>query len=338
MHRRLIAVLIGFVTAVVLAMPAQATPDDPPPGGTGAVECPTFRCGINATDPGNPGGGGGDTTQPIDTGERGSVGPPGPARKPDPVPTAPLSGIPCTYQRLPADQLPEAGSDLWEGHDPSEGWIEVSPCADNVPGYALFRFVPNAAVAAPPAAPPPPPDPAVVAQSAYRKFLIPDTEVQFGPDPERIAVNMKTWLWVGNSTDLGEESANAGAVTVTAHARVVRVEWSPGEPAGKNPATGALGGTADTVSCTVVDQAPAADGSGEPGCSYVYKLRSLADRTQGKGTWTLTATAVWEVEWTATGVAPGQAMSGVIRPPAQTTAAQVRVGEWRTVGGFGSGG
>lgn len=333
MYHRMIrrAVVASVIATAVLTLPVAAMPSEPPPGGSGSVNCPNGFCGIEAVDPGGRSGGGGDTTQPIDTGE----GTPGRAVGPPPGRTKP----PCEGAWQTPNPQPDSESFLWGSHKDTEGHLEyrIDRCGPATAGDPFYRFVPNAASVAP-AAPLPPPDPAVVAQSAYRKFVVPETDVRFGPDPKRIAVNMKTWLWVGSSTDLGKESAAAGAVTVTAHARVVRVEWSPGEPAGKNPATGALEGTADTVSCSVVDRAPAADGSGEPGCSYVYKLRSLADRTQGTGTWTLTATAVWEVEWTATGVAPGQATSGVIRPPVRTTAAQVRVGEWRTVGGFGSGG
>jgi len=61
-------------------------------------------------------------------------------------------------------------------------------------------------------------------------------------------------------------------------------------------------------------------------CAYMYQVRSTPERTEGSGTWPVTATANWTITWTAT---TGQL--GVLQAPPRVGTTQVRVGAWSTV-------
>jgi hypothetical protein len=187
-----------------------------------------------------------------------------------------------------------------------------------------------APVAADAAAPLPPPDPAVLAAQAITQLTIPMPAVNVAPDPERLAVNFWTYLW---TNDPGPVSATVElrGVSVTATALLSSVDWVMGEPA--------KGGGPAAVTCTGAGSPPPANAtflveSGPPpACGYVYRLRSTAARTGGTERWPVTVTSTWAVTWTSN---TGAAGSDELTSP--SSLALVRVGEYRTVGGFGSGG
>ncbi|MET8453135.1 ATP/GTP-binding protein [Streptomyces sp. NPDC005209] len=110
----------------------------------------------------------------------------------------------------------------------------------------------------------------------------------------RYLVGMPMWMWVNQSpTTYGPNSASASlaGVTVTATAKVTRIDWQMGD------------GT--TVTC----QGPgttytASYGKREsPTCGHTYSRTSAA---QPGGKYPVTAIATWTVNWQATGGETGQ--------------------------------
>ena len=112
-------------------------------------------------------------------------------------------------------------------------------------------------------------------------------------------VGVPVWLWIENNgvASVGPISATAtaGAARVTATGRLTSVEWSMGPPG-------------QTVRCT----GPGTPWNGQegdsPDCGYTYALRSLPERTDGTGSWPVTATSIWTVTWS--GVSGGVPVDG----------------------------
>jgi len=164
-----------------------------------------------------------------------------------------------------------------------------------------------------PATSTPPPDPQLVAREAIARLPVPLPEIHFGPDAGQLAVNVPVWLWVANP-DPVSASATDRTVTVTATAQLGWVTWSMGEP-----------GAAD-VTCTGPGVAPELGADlWRPPCGYTYRLRSLAERTAGAGTWPVTAEVTWQITWSA-----NTGESGADRVTTSSMA-PARIGEWRTV-------
>src|SRR5664279_5180331 len=333
--------LFVVATCVGLALYASLDAfglDDPPPTGgvdpastSTGVKCNRLACGPNAYDEGSP---------PADV-----VSLPTPVSSPTPpvalVPEGSESGVAAGSTAVAPDPCPwmavddlGAGSSWWGGNDPTTGHVEINGCLTGPPSMSanggptvVTRFVPNAAgggPAAPP--PPPPPTPEELAKQAYNRLPIPDPSMKFGPDSSRIAVNYWLYLWVDDPGPVTATAA-AGAVSVTAVARLSSVTWTMGEPV----APDALSSAAAPITCqgpgsdpgpsvdTTVDPAPGA-------CAYMYKVRSTPERTGGSGTWPVTATANWTITWAAN---TGQA--GTLTAPPKVSTTRVSVGAWSTV-------
>jgi hypothetical protein len=165
-----------------------------------------------------------------------------------------------------------------------------------------------------------------LAQQAYQLLSMPDPSMNFGPDPERIAVKYWLYLWVD---DPGVVSATvtAGAVSVTATATMTSVIWTMGEPVSADN----LGSRSAPITCEGLGRNPGreVDTTAEPAfgsCAYMFQVRSTPERTGGSGTWPVTATANWEITWAAN---TGESGSLIAPPMVSTT--QVRVGAWSTV-------
>lgn len=130
----------------------------------------------------------------------------------------------------------------------------------------------------------------------------------------RTWVGIPVWLWVdqpGESTwGPISRSATYGGVTVTGTARVQSLTWSSGD--------------GQTISCgagTPFDAAAMANQAAvdSPTCGFRYQRQSNG------GTFTLSATSTWAVEWT------GGGQSGRIAMPTTSTSTTVRVGELQSV-------
>lgn len=144
-------------------------------------------------------------------------------------------------------------------------------------------------------------DPAVLARQAADNVPIPAPGLFANPDPsDGAVVNVETWLWVDpESWRPVSAQAAAGGVVVTATAAPKKVVWDMGN--------------GDRVTCT---------GPGTPyersrsakqqstDCSYTYRQSSARAES---GTFTLTATVVWQVTWSVTGAAGGGSLGAAPR-------------------------
>lgn len=255
----------------------------------------------------------------------------------DDSPPTPLSSVPAiavTNPLAPAvgecdwrlmDPQPPADDPRWEGSDPTTNSVIFNNCN----GPTTYAVVPSGTDPAA-AAPPPPPDPAVLAAQAIGQLRVPSPSVGMSPDPEWLAVNFWTWLYTDDPGPVSTTVELRG-VSVTATASLSQVAWVMGEPVSlKNAGAGIAG-----VTCDGPGVAPPAKPRYDqpPPCGYMYKFRSTKERTAGTERWPVTATATWAVTWTS-----NTGASGTDQLQSTSSTALVRVGEYRTVGGFGSGG
>ncbi|MFJ8870539.1 ATP/GTP-binding protein [Streptomyces sp. NPDC102473] len=274
------------------ALSGQAGADGP---GGGAVLCGKFVC-VDASTPGQRGSstGGGYQSDP-GAGEAPSDGP-------DLIP-----GRDCTIRKL--DPQPDAGSDLWEGHKPGDGAIYVAPCTDASGGATNDAVVGRVfwAQDQPEAI-----DPAVLAQRAVDKMLLRGPEIGITPKPGGTGViGMPVYMWTATGAETfgpNTASATAGAVTVTAVAKVSKIVWSMGD--GKSVVCRTAG--------TPYKKSYGADPS--PDCGHRYTRPSS---TQGSGKYHVTATSTWTIDW-AGGGATGQ-LTEVRNSAVDITVAEVQV-------------
>ncbi|OEJ21526.1 ATP/GTP-binding protein [Streptomyces agglomeratus] len=195
----------------------------------------------------------------------------------------------CKTEKL--DPQPPAGSSVWGGHDPKDGGaIYLRSCVFTMESGATTVI--DDAVYGGPGGPPaaPPVDPAVVAQQAVDKMVLRGPEIGITPKPGgKGVVGMPVYLW----TETGQEtygpntaSATAGAVTVTATAKVSKIVWTMGD--GK------------TVTCTTAGTPyKAAYGKKpSPDCGHRYNVPSS---TTAAGQFHVTATSTWTIDWAGGG-------------------------------------
>jgi hypothetical protein len=315
---------MGIFVFIQVALGSPAFAGDPPGPGNG-VGCALGNCVVGAFDQGSGPGAvpAASTGQPQSTTQGGNGNADSTSGAGASSTAAPDV---CTWQALPIQ--PAAGNPLWQGNDPSAGTVEYTNCLTTPGGaqVAPYRFVANVAPGAPavPVAPPPP-TPAELAQQAYRELPIPVPSMNFGPDPQRIAVRYWLYLWVG---DPGAVSATAtvGAVSVTASARLSSVTWSMGAPVSADrllipaaPITCQGAGVNPGAVDTTADPAPGS-------CAFMYQVRSTPERTGGSGTWPVTATATWTISWVAS---TGE--TGTLTAPPRVSTTGVQVGAWSSV-------
>lgn len=130
----------------------------------------------------------------------------------------------------------------------------------------------------------------------------------------RTWVGIPVWLWVDGTSESTwgplSRTATYGGVTVTATANVRSLTWSSGDGQTINCGVGTPFNAAAMANQLAVDS---------PTCGFRYQ------RTSGSGSFTVSASTTWVVEWT------GGGESGTIAMPSTTTTAQVRVGELQSV-------
>ena len=332
MLRNAAAVVVSAI--VVLLVSAPSSWADPPPPGTG-VSCTDLHCAAGARDPGAvakspvPGAGtgaapGASTGSPAANSVGGSSDGGGGS-----VVSAPA----CSEQ--PMSPQPAAGSVWWDGHSAADGQVVLWVCAGGLTPETCTscpvltpHFAANGAAAAGGGAPPPPPPPTPeqLAQQAYQLLPMPDPSMNFGPDPNRIAVRYWLYLWV-NDPGVVSATVTAGAVSVTATAKMTSVTWTMGEPVSAED----LASRSAPITCQGMGTNPGSsvDTTAQPAagsCAYMFQVRSTPERTGGSGTWPVTATANWMITWAAN---TGQA--GTLAAPPRVSTTQVRVGAWSTV-------
>lgn len=154
------------------------------------------------------------------------------------------------------------------------------------------------------------PDPRVLALQAVTQMRLRAVEIGMAPDPSPGSVGLvglPIWLWVASPDQStwgpNTKTASAGGYSVTATGKVTQVVWSMGD-----------GGT---VACTSTGTtyADAFGVSSSPDCGYRYAKQ---------GTYTVTATSYWTINWSGIGE------SGVINQT-YTSSVVVTIGELQTV-------
>lgn len=236
---------------------------------------------------------------------------------------------PCQYTLIT-----DPASPSWKGRSPADGYlvnvscpVSVEDASSRTAGRLVYEdqgvvFVPHGQ-----APQPPPPNPDVLAQRVVDTIVVPAPQLNIGPVSGDVLVNRPLWLWVANAAPISR-SVSLRGVTVTVEVKVASTEWSLGEPADKPGTAGEA-----TVSCEGTGS-PAPELASlpldtklwEPECGYAYRWRSTPERTDGAGTWTLSARTVWNVTWTS-----NIGASGTATLTSQPSSQAVRVVEQRAV-------
>ncbi len=161
---------------------------------------------------------------------------------------------------------------------------------------------------------PPPELDRATAQQLSRHLIVrlqlPKPTPQFGPDPadnewNMMAVGYPIWLWTeGPRTVTSTESAYGYTFTLRAHYRSTSFDMGDGK----------------TKSCTntTVYRGSTKPGSPSPTCGYTY-LKAARD-----GTYTVTATTHWDVDWSVAG------FSGTL-PGTHSASRELPVGELQAI-------
>lgn len=175
-----------------------------------------------------------------------------------------------------------------------------------LPAALNIRAAGNPAV---PVAAPPPIDPQEVAYVATARLQLTAPKPMIGPPPEinrwkMAAVGYPLWLWADGNLDPAPVADSVYDVAVSLDARLVKIVYDMGD--------------GHKVSCTDVAHAwtrGVAANAKSPACGHVYQQPSLP-----RGEYTVTANAVWAVDWTVNGT------TGTI-PFYQSATTEVPVGE-----------
>lgn len=206
------------------------------------------------------------------------------------------------YLRPMANQ-PPADNPAWEGNDPADG-VVYECTSDLVPPFYRTVWLPNPPTAQTIA-------PGEVAQTAVEQMDLRAIHIGITPAPGGIGVvGMPTWLWADGSdaTTFGPitRTATAGGVTVSATARVRQIVWDLGD------------GT--TIACATpgTPYQPRFGTNPSPDCGHTYTQDS---GDQPDGTFTVSATSQWVVEW------EGAGQTGTITLDGLTSEVTVTIGE-----------
>jgi hypothetical protein len=169
--------------------------------------------------------------------------------------------------------------------------------------------LPNQPGAANPAALPP----AVIAQQAIKSLGLRGPHVRTSVVGSTF-VGAPLCLWIDQGDQFTgplSRTATAGAAQVTVTGTLTAVQWDLGPPDGH-------------VRCTGPGTPWAGQVGPSPNCGYTYTERSLPERTNGTSRWPITATSVWQVNWTGTSAGVPVNGAQTVRIPAQ---ASLAVGE-----------
>lgn len=300
---RRFAILAVLVSAASLLVPSMAYAD----GATGGVTCGAGdsrpECNVNAGTPGRPGHGGDNQ------GGSGGRGGDGKCRNPagKEIPCEREGGWAgadgCYYQ---PSNPPASVIDAVGGQPDGEGGWYLKVCYNDDGTTTAGLGGPVWIAGAPPVV-----SPEVLARQARAKLRLPEVVITLNPPGDQL-VNLPVWLALDPSSWKPQSAtASAGAVSVTATARPVKVVWSMGDGSRhtcEGPGTAWTRGTDPRAS--------------SPDCGHVYRHSSAGT---GSGSYTVSATVTWEVTWAGagqTGTVPGLETTGQV---------QTRVQESQTV-------
>jgi hypothetical protein len=135
-------------------------------------------------------------------------------------------------------------------------------------------------------------DPVTVAETAVEQMELAAPKI--GMTPMRpgapLLVGMDAWLWVDNADEHGfgpiTRTATAGPTSVTATGKVTKVVWDLGD------------GSRVTCSGAGTRWSPDQGTGPSPTCGHRFVFPST---DQPDGTYTVTATAYWQVDWAGAG-------------------------------------
>ncbi|WP_406354596.1 hypothetical protein [Streptomyces sp. NBC_00658] len=177
----------------------------------------------------------------------------------------------------------------WVAVQDPDRWMEpAAQLCDEMPFWVVngdTPDVPNAVT------------PEILAELAYNRLQLPETEVTLAPE-DITKVNLPTWAWLDNAefkaVDVTAE-INVGGLNIqaTTTARPIALKLEPGtKDAETYPASG---------ECTINDDDSIGEAYAEgksdetPPCGIKYL------RSSGDGKFALRATVTWEITWTGTG-------------------------------------
>lgn len=289
---------VGLAVATLLVATATAAEAAPP------VNCSPGSpvCVVKVEDPGAPGGGGQQPSDPGGAGASNCYWPDG-------------SKIPCydtafgwwsntdkCYYQLAAPQPPKSDP-VWSGHSDGAIYTATCPASGGTGGGPLWI------------ADPPPGfggggmTPARLADVALARLRLGPAVVGMAPYPGKVGVvGAPIWMWTEDRAHTwGPLSATASVpgLSVTAIARAVAMDWDMGD--------------GRTVHCDSPG-APYRTAYGyraSPDCGHVY-ARSSAD--QPGHAYTVTVTTTWRITWS------GGGQSGVLAQT-RSTSLPVQIGE-----------
>lgn len=189
------------------------------------------------------------------------------------------------------DPQPPAPSKYWEGHDPADGGaVYVQRCRYYMES-GTSNLITETVYGGPGGAPPAPAvDPTVLAQQAVDRMRLRGPEIGITPKPGGMGViGMPVYMWTATGPETygpNTASATAGAVTVSAVAKVSKIVWTMGD--GK------------TVVCTTAGTPYKKSYGAEPSpdCGHRYTRPSS---TEASGKYHVTATSTWTIDWTGGG-------------------------------------
>jgi hypothetical protein len=197
----------------------------------------------------------------------------------------------CFVQRMPGEVTPES---------PYEGHTDGAVYRCSTPGSAgggLFGVGPGSmylfwAPAPGDAGAPALVDPVTLAERAVERMALVAPRIGMTPmaPGAPLLVGMDAWLWIDNQGPRAfgpiTRSASAGPTTVTATAKVTKVVWDMGD------------GTRVTCRGAGTPWTPQRGTGPSPTCGHRYQRPSSGEPG---GTFTVRATAHWEVDWTGAG-------------------------------------
>lgn len=205
----------------------------------------------------------------------------------------------------PAVPQPPAGDPAWEGHTDGVVYRCLIPQPGANTWWTTYVWMAEAE---------PGPAPRELAQMAIAQMEFRAGQLGMSPSADaQSVVGLQTWLWIADPDEhtVGPitRTASAGAVTVTATARLDSVEWDMGDGSGVVVCDGP--GTPYDPSL----------GAESPTCGHTYERSSA---TQPDLAYTVTATSRWVVHW------EGGGESGDI-PLEFSRSSEVRVAEVQTI-------
>lgn len=163
------------------------------------------------------------------------------------------------------------------------------------------------------------PEPELLAELAYERITVPETEIELNPEDAQV-VGLATWVWLDEAAFQPVEvtaEVDGYDIWATTRAEPVSLTLDPGtEDARLHPASG---------ECRIGDDGtigePYSDDRAEdtPPCGLTY-LRA----THATGSYELTASLTWQVTWEGSDGSGGTLPEGVFETPLEVTVEEVQ--------------